>query len=206
MSFLDPTPHRRAIGGLFVLALLAAGAAHAQFAPYGLDTGPGVIVTISGGPADGCSPSDDCPTSMTITGQPPYDGNIGGHDVYVGVVNNATVPVTFLDARGTGLFDFIPNHGIDVYAMVSNGQDPTGYGGPNAYFIVPTPPAPAEIGLVKFIDPIQPRGTAYFSLSDMPVSFNNGVPEPAAWSLMLAGVALAGGALRRRSQILRSCQ
>ena len=185
---------------------LTAGGAEAQFAPYGLDTAPQVIVTISGGPADGCSPTDDCPTTLTVTSQPPYDGAIGGHDVYVGVINNASVPVTFLDVFGPGLFDFLPNHGIDAYSLAFNGQDPTGYGGPNAYFIVPTPPAPADIGLVRFIDAIQPGGSTYFSLSGVPVSVNNGVPEPAGWSLMLVGVALAGGALRRRSQILRSVQ
>jgi hypothetical protein len=43
-----------------------------------------------------------------------------------------------------------------------------------------------------------------YDLSIDNVAFDQGVPEPGAWALMIAGFGLAGGELRRRSRLARA--
>lgn len=181
----------RGIGWVSLAAALAAGApALAQLFPaYGADAAPQVIVTVFGGPADGCSPTDDCPTSLTFTGQPSYDG-LG--DAYVGVVNDASVPVTFLDFSGANLFSFT-GHGLDTYGAPSNASDTTGYGGPDSYFAGPGGP----FYQVQFVAELQPGQSTELSLAGLPTAVNNGVPEPGMWTLILLGFAGMGATIRR---------
>ncbi len=48
----------------------------------------------------------------------------------------------------------------------------------------------------------QPTDTWLFAMDDLTYSLSNtGVPEPAAWAMMLAGFGLVGGAMRRRSKV-----
>lgn len=44
-------------------------------------------------------------------------------------------------------------------------------------------------------------GDNYFGVSELQGFVNTGVPEPAAWAMMLGGFGLVGGALRRRAKV-----
>lgn len=44
-------------------------------------------------------------------------------------------------------------------------------------------------------------GDNYFAISEFQGFVNTGVPEPAAWALMLGGFGMVGGALRRRAKV-----
>ena len=126
----------------------------------------GVIITVT-----------DSGASASSTGAMPYDSSEEycgvshgpitlGDDVLVGVVNNSTVPIRAIALNGSGnpVFSFAGS-GIDGFVGISNNSaDNTGYGGPNAYFTNIN--AGQTQGLVKFITPILPGGTDYFSLWD----------------------------------------
>jgi hypothetical protein len=80
-----------------------------------------------------------------------------------------------------------------------NSQDPSGYGGPNAFFT-------NNLGtslVVNFITPIAASGgTDVFSLEEA-VSLNNivvGIPEPSTWAMMLLGFAGLGFVAYRKSR------
>jgi hypothetical protein len=190
----------RAAGILAAAALggLATGPALAQsFPSIGADSGPQLIVTLTDEPPGSCSlTGDDCLATLSWTGQPSYD--LAG-DIYVGVVNDSPVQIDFIDLGGPGVFDFKPGQGIDSFGATSNGEDTTGYGGPDTYFILPVGPGAALfLGQARFIAPLDPGGVTWFSVAAPPTEIDNGVPEPAAWALTLAGLAVAGSALRGR--------
>jgi hypothetical protein len=44
----------------------------------------------------------------------------------------------------------------------------------------------------------QDKGFFFLQNLQYSADFNNAVPEPASWALMIAGFALVGGAIRRR--------
>lgn len=159
---------------ILVLGVMAVSGnlAYAATCPaVGADTDCGVIITIT-----------DQGSKALPTGQPPYDKI---EDTLIGVVNNSKVPISSLDLNsGAGVFGF-DGDGIVTYGIPGNPKDSTGYGGPNAYF---TNFSGAK-GTVKFISPIPPGGTSYFSLelsigaaiacTDL---INKSVPKPAGGS------------------------
>lgn len=53
---------------------------------------------------------------------------------------------------------------------------------------------------LSFFDNNDPSGVRFMNLSYNSV-VGNGVPEPAAWAMMLAGFGLVGGAVRRRAKL-----
>ena len=166
------------IAGAAMAALAAAGSAHA-FPAFGADSGPGLIITYTGGGGAGTS----------STGQGPYDGI---EDTYIGVVNNSTSTIFSQNLSSTQDIGGFDGDGIDTYGAPGNILDTTGYGGPDSWFS-------NNLGTsltVNFIGGLAPGATTYFSLEE-PVNLTNlSVPEPGTWAMMLIGVAGLGAALR----------
>jgi hypothetical protein len=136
---------------LILGAFTLQGYASAQCPAVGNDTGCGIIITVTNQGA-----------TVSQTGQGPYDGI---EDTLVGVVNNSRLPVSSLRLKsGMRIFGF-DGDGIDTYGIAGNGNDGTGYGGPNAYFTDIS--ADQATGTVKFIVPIAANGgTGFFSLEE----------------------------------------
>src|SRR5262249_39711981 len=124
--------------------------AKAQCPPVGVDTGCGLVITVT-----------DTGATVSVTGQPPYDDI---EDTLIGVVNNSKLPIKALRLKsGTDAFGF-DGDGIDTFGIPGNAMDNTGYGGPNAYFTNIS--SDLTTGTVNFIVPIAPGGTGYFSLEE----------------------------------------
>lgn len=127
--------------------------------------GPLVAQCPAVGQANGCDAIitvTDTGTSITFTGQGPYDGN---DDTIIGVVNNSSIAITTLGLTSAlDIFGF-DGDGLTSYGIAGNPQDDTGYGGPNAYFSDITPDSTS--GIVHFIVPISPHGgMGYFGLEN----------------------------------------
>jgi hypothetical protein len=156
---------------------------------------------------------DNCNTLITIDSSNvvhvatpnvnPYDGV---EDNYVGVVNNGTLDLTslFLDGNGTDIFGFDGDGIASGFGASGNAQDPSGYGGPNAYFTGIN--GALTQGTVNFITAIaHGGGTGYFSLEEAPNASNpiggtvgGQVPEPSTLAMMGTGLLGAMATLRRR--------
>src|ERR1043166_9492315 len=117
----------------------------------GADTDCGTIITI-----------DDSGTTITSTGQGPYDSI---EDTLIGVVNNSRVPISVISLKSLATIFSFDGDGIDTFGIPRNASDTTGYGGPNAFFTGIN--AAQTEGVVNFITPIAAHGgTAYFSLEE----------------------------------------
>src|SRR5262249_52351939 len=144
--------------------MLLPSAANAQCPAVGNDTGCGALITVTGTGA-----------SVTQTGQGPYDGS---DDTLIGVTNNipactgATksqtacgISIHSLDLTSTNDICGFDGDGIVSFGVAGNGQDSTGYGGPNAFF---TNINSAKTSCrVNFINPIAPGKTDFFSLEEV---------------------------------------
>lgn len=119
--------------------------------PVGIDTDCGTILTINEG----------SPINITFTGQGPYD-NI--EDTLIGVINNSRNPIRTLGLSSAADICGFDGDGIDAFGIPGNSHDPTGYGGPNAFFTNIN--ATKTACTVNFITPIPPGGTAFFSLEE----------------------------------------
>ena len=180
-----------------VIATAAGVTGAAAWPSIGADTlGPQYIITIdsSGNASIGAGPG---------SAQGPYDGI---EDVYVGVVNNFSGPVTALTLHGTdtsngGSFAF-DGDGIGAYTGVGTNATDTSsgkYGGPNAYFTnITCSGGLCNDGVVNFIGGIQGNEALdIFSLeggidvANFQVRVGS-VPLPSTWAMMLAGFAGLG--------------
>ena len=144
--------------------------------------------------------------SVSLTDQTAKNGTSydGSDDVQIGVINNASTSLTGFNLTGSGVGDFESgdgSDGIDAYAKVVNTKDPTGYGGPDAYFANNT----GNSLDVRFVTALTAGQSTYFSL-EAPPSFgisarNNppvsAVPEPASMTLVATGL-LGLFTIRRR--------
>jgi PEP-CTERM motif len=174
--------------GVAAVAMSTGGAAYASVFPgFGNNPlGPEFLITFT----DSGVTTMLNPVYSVAPG--PYDGS---DDTYFGVINNSSKAISQFNLSSTtqdiGGFD---GDGIDVSIYLNipnNPSDPSGYGGPNAFFT-------NNIGTaltVNFITPIAAAGgTDIFSL-EQPVALNNivvGTPEPSTWVMMLAGFAGMG--------------
>ncbi len=114
------------------------------------DTTCGSVITIT-----------DSGTTVVQTGQGPYDGN---DDTLVGVINKSSRPVSSIALASTlGIFGF-DGDGLVAFGIAGNALDPTGYGGPDAYYTGISPDLTK--GTVKFVTPIPVGGSAFFALEN----------------------------------------
>jgi hypothetical protein len=116
----------------------------------GVTTGCGLILTIA---ADG-------KTTVTNTGQGPYDGI---EDTLVGVVNNSNLPLRALGLNSAESIFGFDGDGLTAFGIPGNSKDASGYGGPNAYYTNITAPGK---GVVNFVNPIPKGGSGYFALEE----------------------------------------
>jgi hypothetical protein len=121
--------------------------------PVGIDTDCGTILTIN----------DRSPIAITFTGQGPYDDV---EDTLIGVINNSRSPIQTLGLSSAADICGFDGDGISSarFGIPGNSHDPTGYGGPNAFFTNIN--ATKTACTVNFITPIPPGGTAFFSLEE----------------------------------------
>ena len=193
------------LAGTMVAGLAFAAAPGAQAAPSGFcpvvgsSTDCGVIITFQ---ANGSITS-------TNTGSPPFDGI---EDTSIGVHNLSSTPVSSIHlvqtSGGSPIFSF-DGDGICTFTAAGtcsgqpitnpfggNPSDPSGYGGPNAFFT--NIAGNLLSGDVNFITPIGTGGSSYFSLEG-PADVNLVVSTPEPTTLALFGLGLAGlGLLGRR--------
>lgn len=137
--------------GFAAVAFSTTPSAQAQCPAYGNDSTCGVVITIT-----------DAGTTVTQTGQGPYDGI---DDTLVGIVNNSTkrsIPLVVLSSS-YDIFGF-DGDGVDTYGAPGNALDSTGYGGPNTYFTNIS--SDYTTGTVNFVTPLAPGQSTYFSLEN----------------------------------------
>ncbi len=182
-----------------VAALLAGGAAAATGPAIGNDTnGPEYVITVT---------NTGTTVALQTPDQGPYDGS---DDTYIGVLNDSSKTLSSLNLSSTNDIFGFDGDGIDTFAgSTGNTTDTTGYGGPLGVFsnIVI---GPTETGTISFLGGVAPGASTYFSLEEALTSANGitvtagGVPEPATWAMMLAGLFGLGAVLRgrRREQVL----
>jgi hypothetical protein len=179
---------------------VAMSAGAVSWTGYGADTlGPAYIITWDG--------SSAVVSAGPGNAQGPYDGS---DDTYIGVVNNGSTTLNYLnlsstpDIYGNRIFWF-DGDGIDAYGAPGNGSDNTGYGGPLGYFTGIA--ADANSGTVNFIGGIAPGDYTFFSLETDLTSVPGGgttggltvgVPDGGSTMLLLGSVLGALGMLRRR--------
>ena len=190
------------------LGALVAYAAPAKAEPPLADGGPCPAV---GDAADGCDLVITFLANGGITttegasyslGGGTYDGS---DDTLIGVVNDTSSVITSfaLASASQKIFGF-DGDGIDGYngdsvTATGNNLDPTGYGGPDAYYTNIS--SNDESGTVNFANGgIAAGNTDYFSLESA-VSLNlaptvTQTPEPATMAIL--GVGMLGAGMARR--------
>ena len=136
----------------------AAGPEFPQCPAVGLDTGCGLLITIS---------SNGTITAAGDASQQPYDGT---DDTLVGVQNNDSGFVSSIALSGSGIFGF-DGDGICTYAFTGDGYcsslpaGSSGYEGPQNTFSV----VDASDGSVNFTNGgLAPGKSTYFSLEGTP--------------------------------------
>jgi hypothetical protein len=134
-----------------------------------------------------------------------YASSIVSFDITASDLSFAQGEFDSLPGQNVGLLDiesYAALHDNSIYAYEFESSATNG-----VFWQVGEPPADA-------IGPIKPSGTkgganadrgfsftySVASNADLPSAPGAGVPEPAAWTLMIAGFGLAGSALRRRRQ------
>jgi hypothetical protein len=182
------------LAGVAIGAFAVSGSAFAAFQGFAANPlGPEFLITFSN---NGVSTTLN-PVYSTDPG--PYDGV---EDTYFGVINNSSKTISSFALSSTLDIGGFDGDGIDEANYLNiphNSMDPSGYGGPNAFFT-------NNLGtslVVNFITPIAASGgTDVFSLEEA-VSLNNivvGIPEPSTWAMMLLGFAGLGFVAYRKSR------
>lgn len=154
--------------------------------------------------------------TVTLTGQPAYDGS---EDQLVGVTNNSGNTIANITLSGSDIFGFDGDGAGEpgTGCLISSGNPfpcfsggpfgPSGYEGPNTSFSV----TDSNSGSVNFIGGLPNGGTAWFSLEEAPstsgftvtgTTTGTGTPEPA--SILLFGTGLLGFAFLMRRRGLRA--
>jgi hypothetical protein len=188
---------------------IASAAVITQCPPVGLDTGCGILITITGA-------SGGATTAFTVIAasnptQPPYDGV---EDTLVGVLNSSGATVNSLALSSTtNLFGFDGDGPCTVFPNPGNcnALEPSGYAGPNVTFSGINPAGTA--GTVNFTGGLPNGGSRWFGLEEALTpsqilpgdggggggGVTPGIPEPG--SMALLGSGLAGLLLYTRRRI-----
>lgn len=174
------------IAGLMLFGgLLASAGILAECPAVGVDTGCGILMTITGA-------SGGAATAFTVIAasnptQGPYDGT---EDTLVGVLNSSGVTVNTLTLSSTtDIFGFEGDGPCTVTPNPGNCNtlDPTGYAGPNVTFSGIN--AAHTSGTVYFMGGLASSGSRWFGLEKaLTPSQISGTPEPGSMALLAAGL------------------
>ena len=147
----------RMLWGLLPLCLLGPSLLQAQCPQVGDISGCGAVITVT-----------DFGASVSFTAQGSYDA-LHGYYSLIGIINNSSNPISSLGLGSNQPIFAFDGHGIDNYNVSGNPDDPTGYGGPNAYFS--SVDGTLSNGVVNFINPVPTAGgTDFFSLENSLIS------------------------------------
>jgi hypothetical protein len=191
----------RTLFGMVCLTLLAASISSAalitQCPAVGLDTGCGILITITGA-------SGGVTTAFTVVAasaptQPPYDGI---EDTLVGVLNTSGVVVnTIALSSPVGIFAFDGDGPCTVAPNPGNCNtaEPSGYAGPNVTFSGIN--AAGTSGTVNFTGGLAANGSAWFGLEQALTAsqITPGIPEPGSIALLGSGLTALLLYARRRT-------
>ena len=166
-------------GGLAVLGAQAADAA--VITVNGAFTATDWVVYSSGTPA---APIDPLYLSYSVTFDTDLDYEMDSSVLSVSATN---IPYSFA-------FSYFANSFVLVLASVGNGGGCTHYSGTFCAFVYDF-----GSGLPAFVEQSPTSGGGWVAQTITAGIPTGGVPEPAAWALMIAGFGLTGAALRRRT-------
>ena len=176
------------IATLLVAVVSSSAAVITQCPPVGLDSGCGILITITsalGGAATGFNViAASAPT------QPPYDG---AEDTLIGVINSSGVMVNTLTlSSSTDIFGFDGDGPCTVTPNPGNCNpaDPSGYAGPNVTFSGIN--GAGTSGTVNFTGGLPDGASRWFGLEEAltPNQIQpGGVPEPTSITLLVSGMA-----------------
>jgi hypothetical protein len=186
-------------GVLMILAIgrPASAALFTQCPAVGLDTGCGILITIT--TSSGGAASAFTVAAASAPTQGPYDGI---EDTLVGVLNSSGATVNTLAlSSNTGLFGFDGDGPCTVSPNPGNCNpaEPSGYAGPGVTFSGIS--SNAFSGTVNFTGGLAEGASRWFGLEEAltPSQIMPGVPEPTSMALFGSGLTgLLFYARRRR--------
>jgi hypothetical protein len=189
----------KALGGVAAVAVLAAGPAHARVV---------IDITQAGGDVDVTANGSLDLTGATFDHSQPYSTGVipGGSNWYVALGTTAGMDWYQLTSAGVpygtdGTYFTSPTTSGNAFSIWGfSGGTPlvgveTGYTSGTAISADMTIAGQTIAGMSLM------PGTYLFTIPNDTIILNIagvGVPEPAAWALMIAGFGLAGASLRRR--------
>jgi hypothetical protein len=179
------------------VSALAPAALLTQCPAVGLDTGCGILITITG--ASGGAATSFTVIAASAPTQPPYDGS---EDTLVGVLNSSGATVnSIVLSSSTDIFGF-DNDGpctVSPNPGNCNAAEPSGYAGPNVTFSGIN--GAFNTGTVNFTGGLPDGQSRWFGLEEAltPSQIVPGIPEPSTVFLTLTGIsAILGFKIRRR--------
>jgi len=192
-----------AIIGLLLFACISplSAALITQCPAVGLDTGCGILITVTAISASGAATAFTV-TAATAPTQPPFEG---AEDTLIGIQNNATADLKSIALSSTtdifgfdgdGICTVTPHPSGCPFATTGPGAD---YAGPGVSFSGIS--AAGRFGVVNFNPAVAAGGSTYFGLEEAltPSQIQPGVPEPGTMALMGTGLGALLLFVRRKT-------